>query len=850
MFRRCCGVAGYGFVVVVLISVACAPRTDTTSGGRPEPAPVDGANEVPPWEQLPLARRPLFELPRFTLRDHSGGSYGSDDLDGCVWIASVIDAASEVDDPQVTAQLAVFQKLARRWPDWNRVRVVCVTADPERDSDATLRTCAAECSADVENWKFLTGTQSDLLAFVRNAFHSSLDLPASGANEVRPDFPLILVDAQSRIRGQYAVTEPRQFSQLLSDMRAVLAEPAPQVSSPLHIGLPGDVFAPPWLEQRQADQLASAGAMGMFHGFRYRDELERSGIRFVNRVVGDAARNWKPHHYDHGTGLAAADVDGDGLTDLYFVSQVGGNELWRNLGQGRFENVTASAGVGLADRVGVSAAFADIDNDGDPDLFVTTTRHGNALFVNDGAGRFRDITIEAGLEYRGHSSGADFFDYDRDGLVDLFVCNIGKFTTDEVAYSGDALRKESPYYVGIKNAFAGHLFPNLSERSILYHNEGGNRFRDVSAEMQLQHDKWSGDATPCDLNDDGWIDLYVVTMQGNDEYYENVQGQRFERRSAATFPRSPWGGMCAKTFDYNNDGRLDLFVSNMHADMWVRHPSDTGLDEKAKLPADFVPESILRSRAPGRNILGNAFFHNDGNGQFHEVSDRLNTETYWPWGHSVGDFNADGFQDLFITANMNLYYRYQVNSLLLNDGGTRFHDAEFILGVEPRRAGRTATPWFELDCSEADSGHKLCKGRTGQVVVWGALGSRSSAVVDLDQDGDLDIVTNDFNSPPMVLISDLSQRLTGLRYLSVFLRGTTSNRDGLGATVSVKAGDLVTTQVCDGQSGYLSQSSLPLYFGLGQAAVVDEITIRWPSGRVQVMIGPLETNRQLVIEEE
>ena len=121
---------------------------------------------------------------------------------------------------------------------------------------------------------------------------------------------------------------------------------------------------------------------------------------------------------------------------------------------------------------------------------------------------------------------------------------------------------------------------------------------------------------------------------------------------------------------------------------------------------------------------------------------------------------------------------YHVDSLLLNDHGQRFHDAEFIVGVEPRRDARTATPWFELDCAGADSHHELCAGRNGRIVVWGALGSRSSVIFDLDQDGDLDIVTNDFNSPPMVLTSNLSERNPELRYLSIQLRGTRTNRDG------------------------------------------------------------------------
>ena len=113
-------------------------------------------------------------------------------------------------------------------------------------------------------------------------------------------------------------------------------------------------------------------------------------------------------------------MDGDGLEDLYFVNQLGGSQLWKNLGGGKFRNITAEAGVALADRIGVTASFADIDNDGDQDLFVTTVRRGNVLFENDGRGRFKDISKAAGVDYVGHSSGAVFFDYDNDGLLDLY----------------------------------------------------------------------------------------------------------------------------------------------------------------------------------------------------------------------------------------------------------------------------------------------------------------------------------------------------------------------------------------------------------------------------------------------
>ena len=798
----------------------------------------------------PTAPSILLAAPEFSLTDQTGAAYGSKELKDSVWIANFIFTRCTATCPRQTARLEELQQRVRRWPDGNRVRLVSFTVDPENDTVTRLNEYAEAHHADPARWKFLTGSRAELWRISKEGFKLPVSDAANNSSGPITHSPrFILIDQQSRIRGYYDSLADDDIRRLLTDTQSLLAEVRSANGEPTLVGEPNDVFDPPWLEQRRVAQLATADEIGAFHNFQFEDRIEPSGIRFRNRAVADAARDFKRNHYDHASGVAVADVDGDGLHDVYFVSQVGGNELWRNLGQGRFENITDRASVALKDRVGVSASFADTDNDGDPDLFVTTTRHGNVLFENDGRGQFKDISAEAGLAYTGHSSSADFFDYDRDGQLDLFLTNVGIFTTDTVAYNGDPVKQESPYFVGRTDAFVGHMFPKLSERSILYHNEGNNRFRDASEEIGLLHAKWSGDATPLDANDDGWVDLYVVNMQGNDEYYENVEGKRFECRSQKLFPRASWGGMCVKSFDYNNDGMMDLFTTNMHADMWQLNDEIIGPREKLKPPDSAMPRSYFLGRSPGLNVLGNAFYEKQGRDEFREVSDQINVEMYWPWGHSVGDLNADGYQDILITSCMNYPFRYHPNSLLLNEGGQRFRDAEFILGVEPRRDGKTATPWFELDCSGADKEHKTCAGLSGRVAVWGALGSRSSVLFDVDQDGDLDIVTNDFNSPPLVMISNLSEKNTNVRYLKIQLRGTRSNRDGLGAKVQVTAGGKSFTQVHDGQSGYLSQSLLPLYFGLDTVETIDKVSIQWLSGQVDEIAGPIKANRQLVIVE-
>ena len=613
---------------------------------------------------------------------------------------------------------------------------------------------------------------------------------------------------------------------------------------------PAEALDPPWLDERRSDQIADTDRLDVFCDFRFVDLVVESGITFRHRPVDDAARTYKAVHYDHGNGLAVADVDGDGLHDLYFVNQIGANQLWRNLGDGRFEDVTAAAGVAVDDRVSVSASFADYDNDGDPDLYVTAVRAGNLLFENDGSGVFRDFTAESGTGYAGHSSSAVFFDYDADGLLDLYVANVGRYTSERLrpmTVDPEGNPYESGIYEfpdGLEDAFEGHLYPDRSESSVLYRNLGGGRFADVTEEAGLADAAWSGDSTPMDVNGDGLPDLYVLNMQGHDRLYENVGG-RFVL-SEDSFPRTPWGAMGVKAFDFDNDGDIDIFVTDMHSDM----SDDIGPErEKAKSIMQW-PEIFLRS--DGRSIYGNAFYENMGDGSYREVSDELGAETYWPWGLSVGDLNADGYQDAFVTGSMSFPFRYAVNSLLLNNRGEGFVDSEFILGVEPRRNGRTASPAFEIDCAGEDRLNRLCaeEGLSGRVEVRGAIGSRSSAVFDLDGDGDLDIVTSDFNAGPQLLVSSLAESLDALSYVKVALEGTESNRDGLGATVTVRAGDSTYTRVHDGKSGYLSQSMLPLYFGLGEAQSIESVEVVWPSGRRQAVDGPLDVNTLVHIREE
>jgi hypothetical protein len=233
---------------------------------------------------------------------------------------------------------------------------------------------------------------------------------------------------------------------------------------------------------------------------------------------------------------------------------------------------------------------------------------------------------------------------------------------------------------------------------------------------------------------------------------------------------------------------------------------------------------------------------------------------YWPWGPSVDDLNADGWDDVFITAGMSFPFRYAPNSLLLNEKGKRFLPAEFTLGVEPRARGWSE--WFSVDCEGADRGHPACaqcaqpgaesigcrQTAPGKFRLLGSRSSRSSVIADFDGDGDLDIVTNEFNYAPMVFVSDLASKRR-INWLAVRLRGTRSNREGIGAQVTVVLSNgRRLLKLMDGKSGYLGQSDLPLYFGLGDEAVAKAIEVIWPSGLRQTLSGPVSQRVNEVVE--
>ncbi|HEX5135330.1 MAG TPA: CRTAC1 family protein [Planctomycetota bacterium] len=569
--------------------------------------------------------------------------------------------------------------------------------------------------------------------------------------------------------------------------------------------------------------LALAGAGGADEtGLLFVERAEAAGIRFrMEFLPGEQGEKFKINFYDHGCGVAAVDVDGDSDDDLYFLNQLGANALYRNKGAGAFEDITTPS-VALDDRITVSAAFGDVDNDGDQDLYVTSTRGGNVFLKNDGTGRFVDATKEAGLTWVGHSQGATFFDADGDGYLDLFIANTASWTTA-------SFEPVAKYYAGVDTLL--DLVRSPVEPNAFFRNRGDGTFENRTEQSGLAGRGWGGDTAVFDYDGDGDSDIFVANMFGGSHLYRN-DGGRFVDVTDKALGRTPWGAVGSKAFDYDGDGRLDLLVVDMHSDMWTPFGFDLAkVEPRRKYGKFFGPLCDLpRYRESEKmfaevthidyqsTFFGNGLYRARGDGTFEEVSGSAGIETFWPWGIGCGDFDDDGFDDVYLASGMGYPWDYWRSPLLRNNGNGGFKDIAAEAALDPPPGG----PLLGI----------RMKGRDA------TKSARSVAVADFDGDGRLDLAVNNFNDRAFLYMNRGPQR----NWIGFRLEGTRGCRDATGAVVRLTAGGRARVGQVQAAGGYLAQSSRVVHFGLGDAETVDGCEIRWPGGRVEE-IGSLEINK-------
>ena len=514
---------------------------------------------------------------------------------------------------------------------------------------------------------------------------------------------------------------------------------------------------------------ASSRPSGPIH---FTDITAQAGIRFVHNS-GAFGKKYLPETM--GSGVCFIDYDNDGWQDIFFVNSMNwpGHKgpmsypaLYHNNHDGTFTDVTRQAGLDV-EMYGMGCAVGDYDNDGYDDLYVTALDH-NHLFRNLGNGKFKDVTAQAGVASSGFSTGAAWFDYDNDGKLDLLVNHYVDWSpaTDK--------------YCSLDEVHKSYCTPELykGESITLYHNLGHGRFKDVTkaAGLSDSSDKALGIAL-LDYDNDGWLDLFITNdTQPNKLYHNNHNGTFTETGVTAGVAYSDEGkaraGMGTDAADYDDSGRQSLLIG------------------------DFTNESI-------------ALYHNDGQGLF--TNDALSAGIALPSARSLTfgafffDYNLDGLPDIFA----------------LNG-----HVADDISVVQP------SLSYAEPPLLFRNIGHgkfENVSDKVGPALRLPVVG-RGAAYADIDNDGDLDLALTTSNGPARLLRNDGANQNDMLR---IKLIGTRSNRDGIGAKVllTTSTGQRVSQMVKSGSS-YLSQSELPLTFGLGKPDPGRRITleIRWPSG--------------------
>ncbi len=536
--------------------------------------------------------------------------------------------------------------------------------------------------------------------------------------------------------------------------------------------------------------------------------------------------------YGH-NGVSVGDIDDDGFDDLYVCQPAGlPNRLYRNRGDGTFEDITEASGVGLLENT-ACALFADFDNDGRQDLVVVRTS-GPLLFVNQGGGKFRQSpdAFRFARPPQGTFTGAAVADYDRDGWLDIYFCLY-------LYYQGtDQYKYPSPYY----DAENGP--PNFMMR-----NQRDGTFRDVTAETGLDKNntRYSFCCGWSDYNRDGWPDLYVVNDFGRKNLYRNNGDGTFADVAPQAGVEDVGAGMGVCWLDYDNDGAEDLYVANM----WTAAGMRISTQEIFQKNAPEKVRALYRKHA-----MGNSLFRAAGGNAFQDRGASAGVEMgRWAWSSDAWDFDHDGFPDLYVANGMvsgpsrddlNSFFWRQVvaNSPVEAKSSIAYEQGWNAINELIRSDGTWSG--YERNVFYANNRDGTFSDVSGAVGLDSVEDGRSFALADFDHDGRLEVFLKNRNGPQLRLLQNVMKDLPPS--IAFRLRGSKSNRDAIGAVITVETGTRRQTRTLQAGSGFLSQHSKEVFFGLGEAKGPVRASIRWPSGLVQEL-RDLPVNHRIWVEE-
>ena len=540
------------------------------------------------------------------------------------------------------------------------------------------------------------------------------------------------------------------------------------------------------------------------YGFAFQESSKNSGITFhhTEPKLDRKLQHIMQQVASMGAAVSVVDYDHDGWADIYVTNSGEGshNALYRNLGNGTFRDVAEE--VGLADvnlpgtGVSTGAVWGDYDNDGFEDVLLYKWGKPE-LFHNDGGKHFTRVTEQAGLPQWVNANSAVWFDYDGDGKLDLFLGGYYSEDVDLWHLKNTRIMPESYEYA----ANGG--------RKYLFHNLGGGRFEEVSARLGIQSRRWALAAVAADLRGTGHPDLFVANDYGVSELYLNVGGKKFQEAGKETgVGASPKSGMNAAVGDVLNQGRFGIYVSNISEEGVLVQGNNFWMPQSGDSGASVRYENM--ANAMGVEIGG------------------------WSFGAQFGDLNNDGFLDLYVTNG----------NVSLDRNRTYWYDYSKIAGGN-RAIISDAANWPPLD-GRSLSGYQQKKvwvndgvGRFTEVAqlvgVTDVYDGRSVALADFENRGVLDAVVANQNGP---LLLYKNTGAPGNGWIEFELQGTKSNRSAIGAQVRVFWNGMQQVQEVSGGSGFCAQNQRRLHFGLGKAAGIDRIEIRWPSGKVQTIQAP------------